>query len=185
MLQKYHIIKNTIILILITFIGFSCAKDSKKKEDILPEKDWLPSTDQRVKQAYKEGGGLLGNKGVVGGNSKGGSIRFADTNLMWKAAIRTLENIPLMNVDYAGGIIITDWYGTSNNADANQEIKITVKFISDEVKSSSFEIITHKKSCTKNNCTTTLGDSGLNEKIKEKIVASARSISLEEEKKKK
>jgi hypothetical protein len=185
MLQKYHILKTSIFIVFLSFFTFSCAKETKKNEDIIPEKEWLPNTDARVKRAYEEGKGLLGKDGILGGDKNtGGSIKFANTNLMWKATLKTLENIPLLNVDYAGGIIITDWYGNSNSLENKEEIKITVKFVSDEIKSSSIEVITHKKICFKGDCSTKLNVGALNDKIKEKIVVQARAISIEEAKKK-
>jgi len=186
MLQKYHIKVSLINFAIIIILTFSCAKEEKKADEILPEKPWMPRVDDRVKQAADEGKGLLGKKGIFGkDDNTGGTIKFANTNILWKASLKTLENIPLMNVDYAGGIIITDWYGNSNNSEKNEEIKITVKFLSDEVKATSFDIIAHKKTCLKNSCTIKITDSTFNEKIKEAIVTSARSIALDTEKKKK
>jgi hypothetical protein len=39
-----------------------------------------------------------------------------------------LDFTPLSNVDYSGGIIITDWFADENSSE-NEQIKITVKFL--------------------------------------------------------
>ena len=51
--------------------------------------------------------------------------------------------MPLTTVDYSGGMIITDWY--SENTNSNDSIKITVRFLSNEIRSNSLKIIVHKK----------------------------------------
>ena len=66
--------------------------------------------------------------------------------------------MPLTTVDYSGGIIITDWYSDSNSS--NESIKITVRFLSNEVQSNSVKIIVHNKKCAANeNCRITEIDS--------------------------
>ena len=57
---------------------------------------------------------------------KGGTnFEFASSNELWRASLEVLDFLPLANVDYSGGIIITEWYseGTSND----EAIKITVR----------------------------------------------------------
>ena len=66
-----------------------------------------PNADERVKQNIKEGKGIkLGN---LGGTGKGGDFQFASSNELWRATLEVLDFLPLSNVDYSGGIIITDW----------------------------------------------------------------------------
>ena len=186
------LIKKSLILLVFFFLIYSCAKKDEEKNKIITkdDKDWLPRVEDRTARAQAEGKGLLGKKGIFGGNSEssGGTIKFANTNVMWKATLKTLENIPLVNVDYAGGIIVTDWYGgsigTNDNTENYQEIKITVKFTSDEIKSNSFDVISHKRTCVKNKCSVKLGEELFNNKIKDKIIETTRSVSLAEAKKK-
>ena len=64
---------------------------------------------------------------------------------MWRASLEVLDFIPLTTVDYSGGMIITDWYSENNTL--NESLKITVRFLSNEVRSDSLKIIIHKKSC--------------------------------------
>ena len=183
MLQKYNYIKSIFTTIIIIIIFASCAKKKDETETIIPKKPWDPNVEKRVKD-YEGGLFSTGKGGFSIGGGGGGSITFANTNLMWKASLKALEEIPLAQVDYAGGMIITDWYGGKNASD-KEEIKITIRFLSDEISSSSFKIITHKRICIKSNCSIEMGKSSFNQLIKEKIVASARSLSVEEENKKK
>lgn len=71
---------------------------------------------------------------------------------MWRASLETLDFIPLSTVDYSGGMIITDWYSEGTRAD-QESLKITVRFLSNEIRSDSLKIIVHKKNCVnQNNC---------------------------------
>ena len=63
---------------------------------------------------------------------------------MWRASLELLDFIPLTTVDYSGGMIITDWY-TEGNSD--ESIKITVRFLDNEIRSDSLKVIVHKKTC--------------------------------------
>ena len=79
-------------------------------------------------------------------SKRGTSYQFATSNPMWRATLEILDFLPLANVDYSGGIITTDWYneGTSSN----ESIKITVRFLTNEIRSDGIRIIVHKKRCT-------------------------------------
>ncbi len=95
-----------------------------------------------------------------------------------------MEFLPLLNADYAGGIIIYDWYSQSNNP--NEQIKISVQFLSNELRSDSVKIIAHKKICDNfNKCSNTSSDQKFAETIKDSIIASARTLKIEEAKKEK
>ena len=67
---------------------------------------------------------------------------------MWRASLEIIDFIPLTTVDYSGGIIITDWY--SDNQNFNESIKITLRFLSNEIRSDSIKIIVHNKKCKTN-----------------------------------
>ena len=64
---------------------------------------------------------------------------------MWRASLETLDFIPLTTVDYSGGMIITDWYSDNTEIAINESIKITIRFLSNEIRSDSLKIIVHKK----------------------------------------
>ena len=71
---------------------------------------------------------------------------------MWRASLEILDFLPLANVDYSGGIISTDWYNEGTASD--ESIKITIRFLTNEVRSDGLKIIIHKRKCpTEKNCT--------------------------------
>ena len=109
-----------------------------------------PNSKERVKNNLEEGNGLS-LKGLVSG--KGGTnYQFASSNPMWRATLEILDFLPLANVDYSGGIITTDWYNEGTASD--DSIKITVRFLTNEIRSDGIRIIVHKKRCNvQQNCT--------------------------------
>ena len=103
------------------------------------------NVNERVQKNLEEGRGFSVNKAMSGGMG-GTSYQFASSNPMWRATLEILDFLPFANVDYSGGIITTDWYneGTSSN----ESIKITVRFLTNEIRSDGLRIIVHKKRCT-------------------------------------
>ena len=52
--------------------------------------------------------------------------------------------MPLTSANYSGGIIITDWY--SDNQNPNESIKISIRFLTNEIRSDALNIkIFYKK----------------------------------------
>ena len=80
--------------------------------------------------------------GGITGRSKT-TYQFASSNPMWRATLEILDFLPLSNVDYSGGIITTDWY--NEGTASNESIKITVRFLTNEIRSDGLKIIVHKK----------------------------------------
>ena len=101
-----------------------------------------PNADERVRKNLEEGRGWS----LMGGDDKNTTYQFASSNPMWRATLEILDFLPLANVDYSGGIITTDWYneGTSTN----ESIKITVRFLTNEIRADGLKIIVHKKNCS-------------------------------------
>ena len=102
-----------------------------------------PNSKERVKKNLEEGKGMSFGK-MMGGGS-GTSYQFASSNPMWRATLEILDFLPLANVDYSGGIITTDWYSEGTSLD--ESIKITVRFLTNEIRSDGIRIIVHKKRC--------------------------------------
>lgn len=131
-----------------------------------------PNVDERVKQSIQEGRGFR----IGSGTGKGGtSFEFASSNELWRASLEVLDFLPLSNVDYSGGIIITEWYseGTSND----EAIKITVRFLSNEVRADGLSVIIHKRVCNKfQQCTIAKIKSSLEEEVKLAILKTATLI---------
>ena len=102
-----------------------------------------PKVDERVKKNLEEGKGFT----LMGGGkgNQGTSYSFASSNPMWRATLEILDFLPLSNIDYSGGIIITDWY--NEGSELNESIKITVRFLTSEIRADGLKIIVHKKNC--------------------------------------
>ena len=108
--------------------------------------------------------GMLEKKGS-------GSFEFASSNVMWRATLDLLDFTPLSNVDYSGGVIITDWFNESSDQDP---IKITIRFLANEVRADGLKVIIHKKICKKiDDCKIVKIDSTLGQEIKLAILKKA------------
>ena len=124
-----------IILGLLCSCGIYAPSDARKVS---------PNSKERVKKNLEEGKGFSAKK-LMGGNSGGTTYQFASSNPMWRATLEILDFLPLSNVDYSGGIITTDWYNEGTASD--ESIKITVRFLTNEIRSDGLRIIVHKKRC--------------------------------------
>jgi len=168
-------------IFLLSLLMFSCAKiDPVTGEKILIEQDGF----KKARESADKGGGIFGTLGKDVQNQQGqGNINFGNSNVLWRATLKSLDFLPLINADYSGGIIIYDWYSESSNSD--EQIKITVKFLSNELRTESVEVSSHKKICDQNQkCFTKKTDVDFNKNIKENILAEARKLRIAEEKKK-
>jgi len=111
-----------------------------------------PNVNERVKKNLEEGKGWSLNKTIKDNRGGGASYQFASSNPLWRATLEILDFLPLSNVDYSGGIITTDWYNEGTSSD--ESIKITVRFLTNEIRSDGLKIIVHKKRCNvQQNCT--------------------------------
>ena len=128
----------------------------------------------RVKKNMEEG------KRIKFTNLSGGSgkFEFASSNEMWRASIDILNFVPLNNVDYGGGIIITDWYNNSENN--NSSIKIMVQFLSNEIRADGLKVTVYNKNCKivneSNNCKTDTNESKIGQEIKLAILKKASRL---------
>ncbi len=127
-----------------------------------------PQPDLRVKKNLEEGKGFrLDN--VIGG--KGGTnFEFASSNELWRASLDTIDFMPLLSANYSGGIIITDWYSDQ----PNESVKITLRFLSNEVRSDAINIKVFYKKCDKlMNCVISESNGNLKKEIKKEILKKA------------
>ena len=143
-----HIQKN--IFYILAAIAFLISLNSCGIWDPADARKVSPNADERVKKNLEEGRGItLG--GALGGGSKT-NYQFASSNPMWRATLEILDFLPLSNVDYSGGIITTDWYNEGTASD--ESIKITIRFLTNEIRSDGIKVIVHKKKCNiKQKCT--------------------------------
>ena len=127
-----------IILVLLNACGnnFFRGADARKVS---------PDPRERVKKNLEEGKGFRLNDVVKKGAGRGGNFEFASSNELWKASLDIIEFMPLTSANYSGGIIITDWY--SNSTNPNETIKITIRFLSNEIRSDAIDINVFYKKC--------------------------------------
>ena len=104
---------------------------------------------ERVRKNIDEGRGITFG---VGKSSKGGVFDFASSNELWRASIEILDFVSLTNASYSGGIIITDWFSGNKSEDESKsrELKITVKFLSNEIRADGIDVAIHERICSIN-----------------------------------
>jgi len=109
---------------------------------------------KRVEQNLKEGRGFrLSGEGGFFSNRGGGVYEFATSNELWRASLDTIDFMPLASVNYSGGLIVTDWY--NNNQIADESIKISIRFLTNEIRSDALDIKVFTKKCLNgSNCQT-------------------------------
>ena len=170
-----RLIRLSSIFFIILFI-FNCAKvDPVTGEKVLID----PNEKNRAREAANKDGGLLGD--VLGNKNKPTNFEFSTSNVLCRATLKNLDFLPLMNADYSGGIIIYDWY---SDKDDKQLIKVTVRFLSNELKSSSVVVSGHKKICNDlGKCFVEKIENKFTNEIKESIISTARQIKIEDSKK--
>jgi len=104
--------------------------------------------EKRARKNVEEGRGFSISGAI---KNKRTNYEFSTSNPLWRATFDVIEFIPLVTVDYAGGMIITDWYTDSNTS--NDSLKFTIRFLSNEIRADSIKIIIHKKTCkVQSNC---------------------------------
>jgi len=129
-----------------------------------------PDPKERVKQNIEQGKGFrLMDKVGKGGS---GTFEFASSNELWRASLDTIDFMPLSSVNYSGGIIITDWYSTDNG---NESIKVSIRFLTNEIRSDALDIKVFKRKCTtQNNCTVSEQSGKLTTELTRKILKTAK-----------
>jgi hypothetical protein len=182
MLHKYNGNKLRFYLVFLFVLSVSCSK-SVNDEDIFKEKTWNPSVMGRAEEARSGSGGFFNSDRKTEGKT-GGVVEFASSNVLWRATIKSLDFLPLLSADYSGGVIIYDWYSQTNNP--KEQIKISVQFLNNELRSDSIKITAHKKICeASERCSNSTLDQNFANSIKDSIMTSARTLKIEEAKKEK
>ena len=138
---------------------------------------------ERVKRNLEEGRGFkLDN--MLNKGSKGGVFEFASSNELWRASLDVIDFMPLSSVNYSGGIIITDWY--SNERSQNESIKITIRFLTNEIRSDALNIKIFTRKCKENliNCKYIESNKSLVAELKKEILKRAAKFQIENKEKK-
>jgi len=165
------ILKILTLILLITFGLNSCSGGDARKISEDPR--------VRVQKNLAEGKGIQFNSKNLGS----GNFEFASSNELWRASLDTVDFMPLASVNYGGGIIVTDWYSTDQNS--NESIKISIRFLTNEIRSDSLDIKIFEKKCmTELNCVISEKTDSIIPELKSKILKTA-AIYKEETKSKK
>ena len=129
-----------------------------------------PDPKKRVAKNLEEGRGFRLSETF--GKSGGGVFEFASSNELWRSSLDTIDFMPLASVNYSGGIIITDWYSTDQTS--NESIKISIRFLTNEIRSDALDIKVFNKKCLSQlNCVITEKKGTLTTELKEKILKTA------------
>ena len=169
-------LKAAVILMLVTLTA--CGGFKKVDQRERPD-----GSKAKARKNIEEGRGVgLGNLGKRLGKT---TYEFSTSNPMWRASLETLDFLPLTTVDYSGGVIITDWYSDSNSA--KESIKISLRFLGNEIRSESLKVIVHQKTCSSNlDCRVILlSNTKIKEELHSAILKKAALLEKESKKKKK
>ena len=159
-----------ILIYLIAFILplSGCGSNIFKRSDV---KDNPVNVNERVKKNIEEGRGIRFGKN----KGQGGTFDFASSNELWRASIEVLDFVPFTNASYSGGILITEWFDGNSTEQNNRNLKITVRFLTNEIRSDALDISIHEKICVSNSfdCSVSKIESKLENDIKIAILKRA------------
>ena len=131
-------------------------------------KEFPPEPEKRVQKNLQDGRGF---QVMDGFKNKSGNFEFASSNELWRASLDTISFMPLLSADYSGGLIVTDWF--SNSSQENDSIKISIRFLTNEIRSDALEIKIFKKECNSNNSCKVRDDDSLVDDLKLSILKKA------------
>ena len=165
-LKKFSLLP--IFLIFLILLN-SCGKNFFRGADA---RKVSPDPRERVQKNLEEGKGFRLNNAIKKGVSRGGDFEFASSNELWRASLDIIEFMPLTSANYSGGIIITDWY--SNNSNPNETIKITIRFLSNEIRSDAIDINVFYKKCDKDyKCVVQKNNKNIESELRREILKKA------------
>ena len=134
---------------------------------------------ERVKRNLEQGKGFRLDT-AFGNNKKGGNFEFASSNPLWRASLDTIDFMPLALANYSGGILSTDWYSESGNT--NEAIKITIRFLTNEVRSDALAIKVFYRKCeTANTCSVSEQQGNIGRELTKEILKKAAVYAKEVE----
>ena len=161
-LKKF--IKIAIFLTISSFLLNSCGTEADARK-------YPPDPKLRVKKNMEEGRGFRLMDKVKGKGST--NYEFASSNELWRASLDVIEFMPLVSVNYSGGIIITDWY--TNDQNSNESLKISIRFLTNEIRSDAINIKVFKRECVSfSNCKTSQTSGKIILELKRKILKTAK-----------
>jgi hypothetical protein len=141
-IRNLAILLKKLFIVSLPILIFSCSSAKKEEETIIKKKDTEINVDKRVREAADKNPLFSSSR-----SKRGGNFEFSTSNVLWRASLDSLDDIPLTTVDYSGGVILTDWYNISKSTNQTKDVKIQVRFLSNEVIASSIKITGHIKEC--------------------------------------
>ncbi len=159
----------TFLMVILISLN-SCGKNFFRGADA---RKVSPDPRERVKKNLEEGRGFRLNDVVKKGVGRGGgTFEFASSNELWRASLDIIEFMPLTSANYSGGIIITDWY--ANNTNPNETIKITIRFLSNEIRTDAIDInVFYKKCDTEYKCVVQKNNKNIEAELRREILKKA------------
>lgn len=163
------IFKVTTIITLLSLIFLTSCGDALKYRKV-DAKEFPPDPKLRVQKNMEEGRGFRLMDNV---NNRNNTYDFASSNPLWRATLDTLDFMPLVSANYSGGVVITDWYSENNSPD--QAIKISVRFLTNEIRSDALDINIFVKECNSslNNCQVNQSEGDLKMELASSILKKA------------
>jgi len=165
-------LKITLLLLISSTLLISCGgklpgADARKYD---------PDPKKRIAKNLEEGRGFRLSESM--NKSRGGVFEFASSNELWRASLDTIDFMPLASVNYSGGIIITDWYSADQNS--NESIKISIRFLTNEIRSDAIDIKVFNKKCLLgSNCVISEKQGNIKNELKTKILKTAAFYATE------
>ena len=139
---------------------------------------------KRIQKNIEEGKSFRVGNLMKGASNNAGVFEFASSNELWRASLDIIDFMPLASVNYGGGIIITDWYSTDQSS--NESIKISIRFLSNEIRSDALDIKVFNKKCLSQlNCIISEKTGNIKIELKEKILKTAAIYEKKKKEKKK
>ena len=165
--------KPLILLLILPFLFLSCkGPDGKFKLPGGDARKTPADPAKRVEQNIREGKGFRLNDSMKGSRG-GGVFEFASSNGLWKASLDVIDFMPLSSVNYSGGIIVTDWYSENNSP--NESIKISIRFLTNELRSDALDVKIFNRKCIDSliDCKFSESSGDLSNEIKREILKKA------------
>ena len=161
--------------IIVSLILLTSCGDAFKYRKV-DAKEFPPDPKLRIKKNMEEGRGFRIMDGI---NNNNNTYDFASSNPLWRATLDTLDFMPLISANYSGGIVITDWYSENNSE--NQSIKISVRFLTNEIRADALDINIFIKECsnTITNCQVIQSDGNLKGELAANILKKAAKYEKE------
>ncbi len=159
------ILKSSFILLITIMFLNSCGKSVDATK-------YPPDPKERVKKNLEEGKGFRLSTKLKGLRKGSGDFDFASSNSLWRASLDIIDFMPLATANYSGGIIVTDWY--SDDVNSNESLKVTIRFLTNEIRSDAIDLKIFYKICkSENNCSVSEKKGQLSNELKKEILKQA------------